>query len=104
MYRLEGLLYATGVAYSESAGVLLDDNTLDLALAFTDSVPDLKASMFSVAGPHNMTTTQLEQVDGSDAYYTFSVTVPDNYYGSITVSMNMVSSCCHASSALYFMF
>lgn len=89
--RLEGLLYATGVAYSEEAGVLLDDNTLDLALAFTDSVPGLRASMFTVSGPRNMTTTELEPVDGSDAYFTFSVTVPESYYGSLTVSMNRVS-------------
>lgn len=90
--RLEGLLYATGVAYSEEAGVLLDSNELDLALAFTDSVPLLKADMFTVAGPPNMTTTELESVDGSDAYYTFSVTVPESYYGSITVSMDQVGA------------
>ncbi len=88
--RLEGLLYATGVAYSESAGVLLDSNVLDLALAFTDSVPLLNASMFTVTGPSNMSTTELQTVDSSDAYYTFSVTVPDNYYGSITVAMDKV--------------
>ncbi len=107
--RLEGLLYATGVAYSESAGVLLDSNVLDLALAFTDSVPLLNASMFTVTGPTNMSTTKLQTVDSSDAYYTFSVTVPDDYYGSITVAMDKVcfltealkfvkrtvSSCCH---------
>ncbi|KAA6423156.1 MAG: hypothetical protein FRX49_07143 [Trebouxia sp. A1-2] len=87
-HRLEGLLYATGVAYSESAGVLLDTNELDLALAFTDSVPLLNASMFTVTGPSNMSTTELQTVDSSDAYYTFSVTVPDNYYGSITVAMD----------------
>lgn len=108
-HRLEGLLYATGVAYSESAGVLLDSNVLDLALAFTDSVPMLNASMFTVTGPSNMSTTELQTVDSSDAYYTFSVTVPDDYYGSITVAMDQVcfltdapnfgtctvSSCCH---------
>ncbi|KAL0033712.1 hypothetical protein WJX77_002073 [Trebouxia sp. C0004] len=87
-HRLEGLLYATGVAYSEAAGVLLDSNVLDLALAFTDSVPLLNASMFTVTGPPNMSTTELQTVDSSDAYYTFSVTVPDNYYGSITVAMD----------------
>jgi len=87
---LEGLLYATGVAYSESAGVLLDSNVLDLALAFTDSVPLLNASMFTVTGPSNMSTTELQTVDSSDAYYTFSVTVPENYYGSITVAMDQV--------------
>ena len=96
---MEGLLYATGVAYSEEAGVLLDSNTLDLALAFTDPVPKLRASMFSVTGPPNMTTTDLEQVDGSDAYYTFSVTVPENYYGSLTVSMDKVS---HAALQITF--
>ena len=90
--RLEGLLYATGVAYSEEAGVLLDSNQLDLALAFTDSVPLLRANMFSVAGPPNMTRTELETVDGSDAYYTFTVTVPESYYGSISVSMDKVGS------------
>ena len=89
-HRLEGLLYATGVAYSESAGVLLDSNVLDLALAFTDSVPLLNASMFTVTGPTNMSTTELQTVDSSDAYYTFSVTVPDDYYGSITVTMDKV--------------
>lgn len=88
--RLEGLLYTTGVAYSESAGVLLDSNVLDLALAFTDPVPLLNASMFTVTGPSNMSTTELQTVDSSDAYYTFSVTVPDNYYGSITVAMDKV--------------
>ena len=91
--RLEGLLYATGVAYSESAGVLLDSNVLDLALAFTDSVPLLNASMFTVTGPTNMSTTKLQTVDSSDAYYTFSVTVPDDYYGSITVAMATVCCC-----------
>ena len=96
--RLEGLLYATGVAYSESAGVLLDSNVLDLALAFTDSVPLLNASMFTVTGPANMSTTELQTVDSSDAYYTFSVTVPDNYYGSITVAMDKVCSLTEAPS------
>ena len=92
--RLEGLLYATGVAYSESAGVLLDSNVLDLALAFTDSVPLLNASMFTVTGPTNMSTTELQTVDSSDAYYTFSVTVPDDYYGSMT------TVCCCLTVAL----
>ena len=55
--------------------------------------------MFSVTGPPNMTTTDLEQVDGSDAYYTFSVTVPENYYGSLTVSMDKVS---HAALQITF--
>ena len=84
-------MYATGVAYSEEAGVLLDTNVLDLALAFTDSVPLLTADMFTVTGPPNMTATALEAVDGSDSYYTFSVTVPESYYGPISVSMDQVS-------------
>ena len=89
--RLEGLLYATGVAYSEEAGALLDDNVLDLALAFTDPVPKLRANMFTVTGPPKMTSTDLERVDGSDSYFTFSVTLPESYYGSIKVAMNKVS-------------
>ncbi|KAL3150819.1 hypothetical protein ABBQ32_000578 [Trebouxia sp. C0010 RCD-2024] len=87
-HRLQGLLYATGVAYSQEAGALLDGNVLNLALAFTDAVPRLSANMFSVTGPSMMTTTELERVDGSDSYFTFSVTFPEKYYGSVTVSMN----------------
>lgn len=92
-YRLQGLLYATGVAYSEEAGVLLDGNVLHLALAFTDAVPRLSANMFSVTGPPQMTNTELERVDGSNSYFTFSVTLPQSYYGSVKVSMNKV--CTH---------
>ncbi|KAL3137619.1 hypothetical protein ABBQ38_004896 [Trebouxia sp. C0009 RCD-2024] len=87
-HRLQGLLYATGVAYSQEAGALLDGNVLNLALAFTDAVPRLSAHMFSVTGPPQMTTTELERVDGSDSYFTFSVAFPEKYYGSVTVSMN----------------
>lgn len=89
--RLEGLLYATGIAYSEDAGVLLDDSTLTLALAFTDAVPKLASNMFTITGPKKVTMTELEHVDGSDAYWTFSATVPEDYYGKITVTMNSVS-------------
>lgn len=99
--RLEGLMYATGVAYSEDAGVLLDDNVIDLALAFTDSVPKLTKNMFSFSGPSNITITDLEKVDGSDAYWTFSATFPDTYYGKLTVSMNAVSSCLRADTAVH---
>ena len=88
--RLSGLLYATGVAYSEEAGALLDRNVLDLALAFTEPVPRLSANMFTVTGPSKMTSTDLERVDGSDSYFTFSVTLPENYYGSVKVAMNRV--------------
>lgn len=63
---------------------------LNLALAFTDAVPRLSAHMFSVTGPPQMTTTELERVDGSDSYFTFSVAFPEKYYGSVTVSMNKV--------------
>lgn len=84
-------MYATGVAYSEEAGALLDGNVLDLALAFTQPVPRLSANMFSVTGPPRMTSTDLERVDGSDSYFTFSVTLPENYYGSVKVAMNRVS-------------
>ena len=89
---MQGLLYATGVAYSQEAGALLDGNVLNLALAFTDPVPRLSANMFSVTGPPQMSSTELESVDGSDSYYTFSVTFPEKYYGSVTVSMNRVST------------
>lgn len=85
-------MYATGVAYSEEAGVLLDRNVLDLAIAFTDPVPRLSANMFSVTGPPKMTSTDLERVDGSDSYFTFSVSLPENYYGNIKVAMNKVSN------------
>lgn len=78
------------MAYSQEAGALLDGNVLNLALAFTDAVPRLSANMFSVTGPSMMTTTELERVDGSDSYFTFSVTFPEKYYGSVTVSMNKV--------------
>lgn len=88
---MEGLLYATGIAYSEDAGVLLDDNTLNLALAFTDAVPQLRSNMFSITGPKNVTVTDLEPVDGSEAYWTFSATIPEGYYGRISVTMNAVS-------------
>lgn len=91
---MEGLLYATGIAYSDEAGALLDSNVLDLALAFTDSVPLLNANMFNVTGPPNMTSTDLVPVDSSDSYYTFSVTVPERYYGAITVAMDTVSLFC----------
>ena len=90
--RLSGLLYATGVAYSEEAGALLDGNVLDLALAFTEPVPQLSANMFTVTGPPKMTSTDLERVDGSDSYFTFSVSIPENYYGSVKVAMNRVST------------
>ena len=70
--------------------MLLDGNVLNLALAFTEAVPQLKADMFSVTGPTNLTKTDLEPVDGSDSYYTFAVTIPQNYYGSVTVAMNEV--------------
>ena len=91
LHRLEGLLYATGIAYSEDAGVLLDSNTLDLALAFTDAVPRLSKTMFTFSGPSNVTVSDLEHVDGSDAYWTFSATVPESYFGRISVTMNSVS-------------
>lgn len=64
---------------------------LDLALAFTQPVPRLSANMFSVTGPPKMTSTDLERVDGSDSYFTFSVTLPETYYGSVKVAMNRVS-------------
>lgn len=84
-------MYATGVAYSEEAGALLDGNRLDLALAFTEPVPQLSANMFNVTGPPSMTSTELERVDGSDSYFTFSVNLPENYYGPVRVAMNRVS-------------
>lgn len=70
---------------------MLDGNVLDLALAFTEPVPRLAANMFTVTGPPKMASTDLEPVDGSDSYFTFSVTLPENYYGSVRVAMNRVS-------------
>ena len=89
--RLEGELAVDNVVYSTDNRATIQDSTANIVAAFTQPVPALTAAMFDVYGVDaNLTAFSKANVNGS--VWTFSVTVPADYYGMATVYMNQVGS------------
>jgi hypothetical protein len=90
-HRLEGELAVDNVVYSTDSGATIEDSTANIVAAFTAPVPALTAAMFDVYGVDaNLTAFSMANDDGS--VWTFSVTVPVDYYGPATVYMNQAGA------------
>ena len=60
-----------------------------LILVFTEPVTGLATTSFSVSGPTGPTIGGLQLVRGTNTYYHVTINVPGDYYGGVTVTLEV---------------
>lgn len=89
--RPVGQFFAPYMPYSGSEGLVTSEQDVVLLLVWSEPVTGLSPTSFSVSGPSvtGSIISGLKLLRGTNTYYHLTVNLPGNYYGGITVSLQV---------------